>query len=136
MLPLTDLRSINVAMFCYAVLGVSATAFGAAMIFSEGQTQAAWGFFLFANLFLPAGAAFVISIIYTGKARRYRPLSGLCVVHLLLLAAIVLVMWKQSAEGASELPVDVAILTYGAFFTSVSLWWFAAGKRRIMKANG
>lgn len=99
------------------------------------ETQAAWGSFLFANLALPVVAAFVVSIIYTVLARSYRPLLGLCVLHILFLAAIVLVMSSQSAEGASEIPVDVAILSYGAFFIAVSVWWFAVGRRRMIEAK-
>jgi len=135
MATLADLRRINVAMVCYAILGVSATVLGTVMTFCEKETQAAWGFFLFANLSLPVVAAFVVSIIYTALARRYRPLLGLCVLHILFLAAIVLVMSSQSADGASEIPVDVAILSYGAFFIAVSVWWFAVGKRRIIQAK-
>lgn len=105
------------------------------MTFSEKQDQGGWFFFLFANLSLPVIGAFVTSIIYTVKARRYRPLLALCVIHIWFLAAIVLVMWRQSAEGASEIPVDIAILSYGVFFTAVSIWWFAAGKRRTVKAK-
>jgi hypothetical protein len=130
-----DLLRIHVAMMCYSVLGLSATAFGAAMTFSKGQEQGGWFFFLFANLFLPVMGAFVTSVIYTVKARRHRPLLALCIIHILFLAAIGLVMWRQSGEGASEIPVDVAILSYGVFFTSVSIWWFVAGKRRMVKAK-
>ena len=105
------------------------------MTFSKGQEQGGWFFLLFANLFLPVMGAFVTSIIYTVKARCHRPLLALCIIHILFLAAIVLVIWRQSGEGASEIPVDVAILSYGVFFTAVSIWWFAAGKRRMVKAN-
>lgn len=135
MATLDDLRRINVSIVCYAVMGLSATVFGAAMTFSDKQDQGGWFFFLFANLALPVIAAFVTSIIYTVKARRYRPLLALCGLHILFLAALVLVMWNQSGEGASEIPVDVAILTYGVFFTAVSIWWFAVGRNRMIKAN-
>ncbi|HYM78587.1 MAG TPA: hypothetical protein VE377_21630 [Candidatus Dormibacteraeota bacterium] len=132
---LDDRRRIHVAFVCYAVLGLGVTLFGAAMTFSDKQTQAGWAFLLFANLSLPVILAFVISIIYTVKARHYRPLLALFVIHILFLAAIVLVMWSQSAEGASEIPVDVAILSYGVFFTAVSVWWFVSGRRRMVKVK-
>ncbi len=129
-----DLRRIDVAMVCYAVLGLSATVFGAAMTFSKGQEQGGWFFFLFAILFLPGMGAFVTSIIYTIMARHHRPLLALCVIHILSLASIVLVMWRQSGEGASEIPVDIAILSYGVFFAAVSIWWFAAGRCRVARS--
>lgn len=130
-----DIRRGNVAMVCYAILGLSAVGLGAAMTFSEKETQAAWAFFLFANLTLPVLGALLTLLIYTVKARRYRALLKLSVVHVLFLAAIVLVTWRQSAPGASELPVDVAVLSYGMFFTAVSIWWFATRKRRMAKAE-
>jgi hypothetical protein len=128
-------RRINVAMVSYAVLGLSATAFGATVAFSKGQEQAGGVFFLFANLSLPAIGSFVTSIIFTVKARRYRAVLAIGIVHILFLAAIVLVIWRQSGEGASETPVDIAIMSYGVFFTAVAIWWFSAGKRRMIKAS-
>jgi hypothetical protein len=128
-------RCSHVAMVCYAVLGLSATIFGVAMTFSKGQEQAGWFFLLFANLFLPCIAAFTTSIIYTLKGRAHRPLLAIGFIHILLLAAIALVMWRQGGEGASEIPTDVAILSYGVIFTAVSIWWFVAGKQRMVEAK-
>ena len=83
----------------------------------------------------PAIGSFVTSIIFTVKARRYRAVLAIGIVHILFLAAIVLVIWRQSGEGASETPVDIAIMSYGVFFTAVAIWWFSAGKRRMIKAS-
>jgi len=132
---LDDLHRIHVAMACYPVLGLSALIFGAAITFDRGPEQAATAFFLSIYLFLPVMGAFVTSIIYTVRARHHRPLLALGLIHILFLAAIALVMWRQSGEGASEIPVDVAIMSYGLFFTAVSIWWFATGKRRMAKAQ-
>ncbi|HTS37531.1 MAG TPA: hypothetical protein VMH04_17775 [Candidatus Solibacter sp.] len=126
-----DLRPIHVTIVCYAVLGLSATVFGAAMTFTKGQEQAGWAFFLFAWLVLPVIAAFVTCIINTVKARHHRLVLALCIIHILFVGAIVLAMWRQSGPGASETPVDIAIMSYGVFFTAVAIWWFATGKRRM-----
>ncbi len=85
---------------------------------------------LFLTLPLPMLVAFIATIVLTVKSRRYRPLLFLCPIHILFLTAIVLVMWSQSPEGASETPVDAVILSYGAFFTLTAVWWFTAGRRR------
>lgn len=86
------------------------------------------------NLPLPMLVAFVATIVLTVKSRRYRPLPLLCLINILFLTAIVLVMWRQSPEGASETPVDAAFFSYGAFFTLAAVWWFATGRRRYRKS--
>jgi len=130
-----DLRAIHVAIACYGVLGLSATIFGAAMTFTKEQEQAGWAFFLFAWLALPVIAALVTCIINTVKARHHRLVLALCVIHILFLGAIVFVMWRQSGTGASEMPVDIAVMSYGAFFTAVAIWWWVVGKRRMVNAQ-
>lgn len=120
---------IDIAFACYAFLGLSMTAFGLVSLFVEGP-QASYGMFLFLTLPLPMLAAFVTTIVLTAIAPRYRPLLLLCVIHILFAAGIGLVLWSQSAEGASETPVDSAILSYGAFFILVPIKWFAIGRQR------
>jgi len=130
-----ELLRINAAFACYAFLGLSVTAFGIVGAFLKGQEQAGYGMLLFLTLPLPMLAAFVATIVLTVKSRHYRPLLHLFLINILFITATVLVMWRQSPEGASETPVDAVILSYGAFFTLTTVWWFTAGKRRVCKAQ-
>jgi hypothetical protein len=73
-------------------------------------------------------AVFAVTIVLTVKRRHHRSVLVLCFIQLAFLAAFA-VTDMFSAPGTIETARDAVVLSYGAVFTLVPLWWFTKGRR-------